>query len=82
MLISWPASKPLVQALSALSTRRTWSVHRNLRWSFWIIDPGSRCDSVRIWKPLQIPRTGIPPFAAVMTSPMTGAKRAMAPARR
>ena len=44
--------------------------------------PGSRCDSQRIWKPLQMPSTGMPLPAASMTAVMTGAKREMAPQRR
>ena len=66
------------------STRRTWSRHMKFRWSFLIIEPGSRCDSVRIWKPLQMPSTGslASELAASMILAISGANRAMAPARR
>ena len=42
------------------SIRSRWSRQTNLRWSLRISAPGSRCDSHRIWKPLQMPSTGIP----------------------
>ena len=32
-----------------------------MRWSLRISAPGSRWDSHRIWKPLQMPSTGMPP---------------------
>ena len=44
--------------------------------------PGSRPDSVRIWKPLQMPRTSPPRPANASTACMIGEKRAMAPQRR
>ena len=65
---------------TAFSTLSVWSRQTNVRWSLRIRAPGSRCDSHRIWKPLQMPSTGMPPLAAAMTSVMTGAKRAIAPA--
>ncbi|CPU66826.1 Uncharacterised protein [Mycobacteroides abscessus] len=68
--------------MSAFSTTRTCSRHTKCRWSFLTIDPGSRWASVRIWKPLQMPSTGMPPFAASTIDSMTGAKRLIAPARR
>ena len=77
-----PTSRSEVHAVEAFSTRRTCSVQMNFRWSLRISAPGSRCDSQRIWNPLQIPRTGRPPRAAGTSSSMTGAKRAMAPQRR
>ena len=48
------------------------------------MEPGSRCDSVRIWKPLQMPSTGslASELAASMILDISGAKREMAPARR
>ena len=84
----WPCSKSRVHTVSVLSTTSSWSRQMKCRWSFLIIEPGSRCDSVRIWKPLQMPSTGRPsaspsgPPAAVATASITGAKRAIAPARR
>ena len=62
--------------------RSRWSRQTNLRWSLRISAPGSRCDSQRIWKPLQMPSTGSPPWAADTTSVITGAKREIAPQRR
>ncbi|SLJ61012.1 Uncharacterised protein [Mycobacteroides abscessus subsp. abscessus] len=41
-----------------------------------------KCRSHSTWKPLQMPSTGMPCSAARTTSPITGANRAMAPARR
>ena len=54
-MISWPASKSEVQAVEVFSTTSRWSTQLNLRWSLRISAPGSRCDSQRIWKPLQMP---------------------------
>ncbi len=81
-VISWPAVKDDVHAVPVCSTRRRWSLQTNFWWSLRTSAPGSRCDSHSTWKPLQMPRTGIPPSAARTTSVMTGAKRAMAPQRR
>ena len=64
------------------SMRRRWSRQTNLRWSLRISAPGSRWDSQRIWKPLQMPSTGMPRSAAAMTSAITGEKREIAPQRR
>ena len=64
------------------STRRRWSLQTNVRTSLRISAPGSRCASQRIWKPLQMPSTGIPPSASRITSSITGANRAIAPQRR
>ena len=80
--ISWPALKALVQAVSAFSIRSFCSRQMNFWWSLRIRAPGSRWASVRIWKPLQMPSTGMPLLAASITSCITGAKRAMAPQRR
>ena len=77
-----PTSRSVVHAVDAFSTRSTCSVQMNLRWSLRISAPGRRWDSQRIWKPLQIPRTGSPPRAAGTSSSITGANRAMAPQRR
>ena len=46
--------------VAAFSIRRRWSRQTNVRWSLRISAPGSRCDSQRIWKPLQMPSTGRP----------------------
>ena len=77
-------SNPVIEdyAVRLLSIRSRWSRHTNLRWSLRIRAPGSRWDSQRIWKPLQMPSTGIPLLAASTTSVITGAKREMAPHRR
>jgi hypothetical protein len=44
--------------------------------------PDSSAASHRTWKPLQMPSTSPPWRAKRSTSSMTGAKRAIAPARR
>ncbi len=62
--------------------RSRWSRQTNLRWSLRISAPGSRWDSHRIWKPLQMPSTGMPLPAASITVVITGAKREIAPQRR
>ena len=82
MVSSWPASYAVVQAVVLFSMAMRWSRQPNLRWSLRISAPGSRWDSHRIWKPLQMPSTGRPPFAAATTSVITGANRAIAPQRR
>ena len=64
------------------SIRSRWSRQTNLRWSLRISAPGSRWDSQRIWKPLQMPSTGIPRPAASITSVITGENREIAPQRR
>ena len=81
-MTSWPGSYALVQAVDALSIRSGWSVQTNLRTSLRRSAPGSRCDSQRIWKPLQMPSTGSPSRAPVTIDSITGANRAMAPQRR
>ena len=80
--MTWPSAYSEVQAVRVFSIRSGWSRQMNERWAFLIIAPGSRCVSQRIWKPLQMPSTGMPPFAASTTFPMTGAKPLIAPARR
>ena len=72
----------MVQAVEAFSIRSRWSRQLNVRWSLRTSAPGSRCDSQRIWKPLQMPSTGMPPRAASTISGMTLANRAIAPQRR
>ena len=71
-----------VQGVRVFSIRRRWSRQTNLRWSLRVSAPGSRWDSQRIWKPLQMPSTGIPRSAAAITSVITGANREIAPQRR
>ena len=82
MVTSWPAAYSRVQAVRAFSMTSRWSRQPNLRWSLRISAPGSRCDSHRIWKPLQMPSTGSPRPAAATTSVITGANREIAPQRR
>ena len=62
--------------------RSRWSRLRKCRCSLRVSAPGSRCASHRIWKPLQMPSTGMPPRAASAIDSITGANRAMAPQRR
>ena len=50
----------MVQAVALFSIAIRWSRQPNLRWSLRISAPGSRWDSHRIWKPLQMPSTGMP----------------------
>ena len=76
------SGKPPLVHVEVFSIRRRWSTQLNLRWSLRISAPGSRWDSQRIWKPLQMPMTGIPRPAASITSVITGEKREMAPQRR
>ena len=64
------------------STRSTWSRQMKEPWSLRMRPPSSRCASVSIWKPLQMPSTGMPAFAAATTSVMIGERLAMAPQRR
>ena len=64
------------------STRSHWSRQMNRRLALRISTPGSSPASQRIWKPLQMPSTGMPPRAASITDRMTGACAAIAPARR
>ena len=44
--------------------------------------PGSSPVSINIWKPLQMPKTGVPPLARAATSRITGEWAAIAPERR
>ena len=76
------AANPFVHAVEVFSTRSFWSRQMKVPWSLRMSPPGSRCASVSIWKPLQIPSTGTPRFAAAMTSAMIGERLAIAPARR
>ena len=64
------------------SMRSGCAVHTNVRPALPCSAPGSRCASHRIWNPLQMPSTGSPSCAAATTESITGAKRAIAPARR
>ena len=54
----------------------------NLSVAFRINTPGSKPASVKTWKPLQMPSTGVPAFARATTSRITGECAAMAPERR
>ena len=60
MTISWPSVKSVVHAVDAFSTRRRWSRRTNCWCALRISPPGSRCASTSIWKPLQMPRIGMP----------------------
>ena len=84
-VVTFPGSLDDVDARRAVrlfSIRSLWSRQTNLRWSLRISPPSSRCASVSIWKPLQMPSTGIPFLAASTTSFITGANREIAPQRR
>jgi hypothetical protein len=71
-----------VTGVSPPSTRSVTSLQMNLSEAFRMRTPGRSPASQRIWKPLQMPRTG-PPFRAnAETSSITGEKRASAPQRR
>ncbi|AMM19131.1 hypothetical protein AX769_02015 [Frondihabitans sp. PAMC 28766] len=82
IVISWPSVKPFVQSVVAFSTRRRWSRRMNCWCALRVWAPGMRRASASIWKPLQMPSTGMPLFAASTTSVMIGLRLAMAPARR
>ena len=79
--MSWPTANDDVHAVSA-STRSPTSRHTNRRPWLRTSAPGSRPASQRIWKPLQMPSTGIPARPASTTGPITGERAAIAPARR
>lgn len=81
-MISCPSVKPFVQSVRAFSTRRRWSRRMNCWCALRVCAPGMSRASASIWKPLQMPSTGTPLFAASTTSVMIGEKEAMAPARR
>src|ERR1019366_8777608 len=57
------------------------SRHTKGRVSLRVRAPGSRCDSHRIWKPLQIPSTGSPWRAASTSGSITGENRRIAAQR-
>ncbi len=71
-----------VHAVLVFSTRSRWSRQTKCSPALRTSAPGSSPASQRIWKPLQMPRTGMPRCAASTTSTITGANRAIAPARR
>ena len=71
-----------MNGVSVSSTRTGAIVQRKLRPRLRISAPGSRPDSQRIWKPLQMPITSPPSRAKRTMLSMTGEKRASAPARR
>ena len=68
-------------ALAGLTLRWT-----SLQWNLSVLltksAPGSSPASVMIWKPLQMPSTGVPFSARALTSRMIGECAAMAPQRR
>src|SRR5581483_590870 len=77
-----PGTRPVVIGEREVSTR-TWTNRQTKRsCRLRMSAPGSSPASHRIWKPLQMPRTGPPRSANRRTSSMTGANRAMAPVRR
>ena len=71
-----------MSGVSSPSTRSVTSRQMNLSEAFRMRTPGRSPASHRIWKPLQMPRTGPPAFANATTSSITGEKRASAPQRR
>ena len=82
IVICWPAANSPVQSVDVFSTASTWSRQMNEPWSLRINPPSRRPASVSIWKPLQMPSTGMPRFAASATSLMIGERLAIAPQRR
>ena len=58
---------PRSRRCAAFSIAQPLVAADEVRWSLRISAPGSRCDSQRTWKPLQMPSTGRPPCAASMT---------------
>ena len=68
-----------VRVLSTLTS--TWR-HTNRNPVFGNSAPGSSPASHSTWNPLQIPNTGRASAANSATAPITGEKRAIAPARR
>ena len=62
-------------------TFRSVHLQVKLREEFLINDPGSNSDSTKIWKPLQIPKTGTPSLPSLLTSFIIGLCAAMIPAR-
>jgi hypothetical protein len=80
--ITSPSSKARVQGVSAFSTRQWTRSHWNRALALVVNVPGASDASQPICAPLQIPSTGLPAAAAARTSSITGARAAMAPARR
>ena len=77
-----PGAHARVNAVRSCSTTTSTWRHTNRREVLCSSAPGSMCASHSTWKPLQMPSTGPPSCANRETSPITGAKRAIAPARR
>ncbi len=77
-----PGAQRTVATVSVFTTSSSTWRQRKRRPSFGSSAPGSRPASHRTWKPLQIPSTGPPSAANSRTAPITGAKPAIAPARR
>ena len=71
-----------MNGVSALSTTSGTSRQTNDSDAFGRSAPGSSPASVRIWKPLQMPRTSPPSAAKAATARMIGENRAIAPHRR
>ena len=77
-----PTAHAPVQAVDALTTSTdTWR-QVNFKDVFGSSAPGSRPASHSTWNPLQMPSTSPPRAAKRSISPITGAKRAIAPTRR
>ena len=68
--------------MPVFSMRSRWSRQTNFIFSLRTSAPGSRCDSQRIWKPLQMPSTGRPFPAPATISVISGENREIAPQRR
>ena len=66
----------------ALETSSATDLQTYLSFSLRSRAPGRRPASQRIWKPLQMPTTGMPSLAACTTAFITGLWAAMAPQRR
>ena len=81
-MISSPLANAQVHVVSMVSTRSRSLRQMNCWLALRIMAPSRRCASQRIWKPLQMPSTGMPLLAASMTVSMTGLNREMAPQRR
>ena len=82
MVRTVPFARPAVAMVSSRSTRTWTGWDRNFTVRLRSMAPGRRPASCRIWKPLQIPRTGPPFLANSPTARITGLKRAIAPVRR
>ena len=77
-----PVSHARVNGLSVRTTSSSTWRKTNLSEAFGSSAPGSSPASHSTWKPLQMPSTSPPSRANSATSAITGANRAIAPARR